>query len=88
MRFRELAAKIFDAAIIVKFMRRELNTLEDSLKLPNPILRQTDPSLLNELNNTINYRISNSFRILNDLETLKEKAIHLMSLIKKEYYLK
>ncbi len=87
MRFRELAAKIFDAAIIVKFRRRELNSLDDSLKVPNPLLKQNDPILLNELNNTINYRIGNSFRILNDLDTLKDKAVHLMDMIRKEYHL-
>ena len=87
IKFREVAAKIFEAGILLRFMRREFNSLQDSVKLPNPKLQQGDPNLINELRNTLTYRGGNSYRILLELGMLKEKAVHLIELIKKEYYL-
>ena len=87
IKFRDVAAKVFDAAILLKFMRKDFNSLQDSVKLPNPKLKQNDSNLLNELNITIAYRMGNSYRILSDLEILKEKATHLIELMKKVYHL-
>ncbi len=86
--FRQLAAKVFDAATLLKFMRRDFKSLQDSLKLPNPKLKQNNPELINELCNSLTYRTANSFRIYYDLGVLKEKATHLIVLMKKEYHLK
>jgi hypothetical protein len=88
IKFRDLAAKVFDAGILLKFMRRVFNSLQDSLKLPNPKLMQADPNLINELRNALTYRGGNSYRIWLELEKLNEKAMHLIELIKKEYHLK
>ena len=88
IKFRDLAAKVFDAGILLKFMRREFNSLQDSLKLPNPKLKQADPILINELRNALNYRGGNSYRIVLELEILKEKAMRLIELVKKVYRLK
>lgn len=87
IKFRDVAAKVFDAAILVKFMRKDFKSLQDSVKLPNPKLKQNDSNLLNELSNTIAYRMGNSYRILSDLEVLKRKATVLIELMKKEYHL-
>ena len=68
-------------------MRGDFNIQRDSLKLPNPELKQANPELINELCNSLTYRTGNSFRIYFDLEVLKEKAMRLIELIKKEYHL-
>jgi hypothetical protein len=87
IKYRELAARIFEAGTLRKFFRGNLHKFKDSLMQANLKLKQNNPELINELSNSLSYRTGNSFRIHLDLETLKAKAARLIELIKKEYHL-
>jgi hypothetical protein len=86
IKYKSLAGRVFDAAILVRFYW-DRNLSKDSTTFFEYKLGQSNPELINELCNSLTYRSGNSGRIHLELERLKEKAVHLIELIKNKYHI-
>jgi hypothetical protein len=80
-KYRDAAAKIFNAAIFQKITAETLNQRLTG----NPQLFDNSPAALNEFANNLNYLMGGQYRLNQLLDGMSERAKELLVLIKKEF---